>query len=141
MFIIDSKLSDYAKKIYDKFGWNYQSLVLIEEFSECIKTIIKIHRYGFNTVNPKTGKTFEVEFIEEMGDVFIAWNTIFKGQKIDIRILNYFIKAKRLRDNSRFELGYNQNYINNELNLIKETLINCKLAEFNDNGEIIRINH
>ncbi len=94
---------EYVKNLYYRFGFLAQTLIMIEEMAELTKAIIKIHRYGKDAFNEKSGKFYYDEFIEEMADVYITWNTLVKGEDIE-KSINEVVNRKMERDYRRYNL-------------------------------------
>ena len=80
----------------DYWGWEIQSLVLVEEMAEVIKEIIKIHRdiYFQRPLNL-------TKFVKEMADLKLMFDQIkydFKPEELDLFQKEYGRKLAKIRE-------------------------------------------
>ena len=85
---------DNVKSIADKFGYEEQSLQLIEEMAELTQAINKHRRYNTNTT--------KCNLIEEIADVSIVLSQIVYLLKIDENMFEKYIANKIERTNKRY---------------------------------------
>ena len=86
---------DNVKNIADKFGYEEQSLQLIEEMAELTQAINKHRRYNTNTT--------KCNLIEEIADVSIVLSQIVYLLKVDENMFEKYIENKIKRTNKRYD--------------------------------------
>jgi len=96
------KKNETFRTSLDEWGWEIQSLVLIEEMAEVTQAIIKIHRQiFFQNRGEGVGFIDLTKFVKEMADLKLMFDQIkydFTPEELNLFQKEYGSKLAKIRD-------------------------------------------